>query len=164
MLAEERDRLVARHLAALDRKVRARDLPHLGLDALEILGGERPVVLEVVVEAVLDDRADRHLRLGEQALDRLRHEVRRRMADDLEALRRIRKDRRDDRVALERPRQVDDSIVDAGRDRLAERRSPSARSASPAVVPRGTSTASPLGRATRTPPSVMPMRRRKMAW
>ena len=41
---------------------------------------------EVVVEAVLDHRADGHLGLREQLLDRLRQQVRGGMADDLEAV------------------------------------------------------------------------------
>ena len=41
---------------------------------------------EVVVEAVLDHRADRHLRVGEELLHRVGEQVRRGMADDVEAL------------------------------------------------------------------------------
>jgi hypothetical protein len=41
---------------------------------------------EVVVEAVLDHRADRHLRLGKQLLHRVGKQVRRRVAQDLQAV------------------------------------------------------------------------------
>ena len=59
---------------------------HLRLDRREVLGRERPLVREIVVEAVLDHRADRHLRVGKQLLHRVGEQVRGRVAQDLEAL------------------------------------------------------------------------------
>ena len=56
------------------------------LDRREVLGRERALVREVVVEAVLDHRADRHLRVGKQLLHRIGEQVRRRVAEDVEAL------------------------------------------------------------------------------
>ena len=65
-------------------------------------GRERALVGEVVVEAVFDHRADRDLRLREQLLDRVREQVRRRMAQDLEALGVALGDDRELGVALDR--------------------------------------------------------------
>ena len=53
--------------------------------ACEILGRERALVREVVVEAVLDHRADRDLRVGKELLHRVGEQVRRRMAQHVEA-------------------------------------------------------------------------------
>ena len=75
-LAEERDRLRARQLLALERQVGLRDHAHLVLDAREILGRERLRLGEVVIEAVLDGGADGDLHLGKQALHSLGHDVR----------------------------------------------------------------------------------------
>ncbi len=84
---EEPHRLVARQDAAGDFLVRLGELGHLRFDGGEILRGEGTLVGKVVIEAVLDDRADGHLRLREQLLHRLRQQVRRGVADDLEPLR-----------------------------------------------------------------------------
>jgi hypothetical protein len=79
-----RDRLVARQNPARHRLVLLRELGHLRLDRREILGSERALVGEVVIEAVLDDRTDRHLRVGKELLHRVSEQVSRRMADQLE--------------------------------------------------------------------------------
>ncbi len=81
------DRLVARHHAPVHRQILRRDLRHALLDRGEVLGRERPLVGEIVVEAVLDHRADGDLGVGEQFLHRVRQQVRGRVADDLEPLR-----------------------------------------------------------------------------
>jgi hypothetical protein len=47
---------------------------------------ERALVGKVVVEAVLDHRADRHLRFGKQLFHRVGQQVRRRVAQDLQAI------------------------------------------------------------------------------
>ena len=60
---------------------------HLRLDRRQILGRERALVGEVVVEAVVDHRADRDLRVREQPLHRLRQQVRGGVAQDLQRLR-----------------------------------------------------------------------------
>ena len=73
--------LAAHHLAA-KRLVRRDDLGHAGLDPLQILGMERLVAREVVVEPVLDRRADGHLGARVQILDRLGHDVGAVMAQD----------------------------------------------------------------------------------
>ncbi len=98
---EELHRLVARHHLALDLLVLLRELGHALLDRREVLRRERALVAEVVVEAVLDHRADRHLRVGKQLLDRVGEQVRRRMADDVEAFRVLVGDDRDVGVAID---------------------------------------------------------------
>ena len=60
------------------------DLVHLLLDARQILRHERLGLGEIVEEAVLDHRADRHLRAGKQRLHGLRHHVRAVVPDQLE--------------------------------------------------------------------------------
>jgi len=59
-------RLVARGLLVLERLACGHDLAHARFDPLEILGSERLVAREVVIEAVFDRRAAGHLHVGEQ--------------------------------------------------------------------------------------------------
>ena len=61
-------------------------LAHLLLDAVEVGVGDRDAVgeLEVVVEAVLDRRADRDLHARIELHDRGREDVRGVVADDVE--------------------------------------------------------------------------------
>ena len=93
------------------------------LDRREVLGRERPLVREIVVEAVLDHRADRHLRVGEQLLHRIGEQVRGRMADDVEAFGVLVGDDRDVGVAIDHVRRVDELAVDlAGERGLGETR------------------------------------------
>ena len=80
-LAKEADRVGLGQILALDRLRGAGQLAHRRLDLLEIVRGEGAVELEIVIEAVLDRRADRQLRAGEQPFDRLSHQVRGAMAD-----------------------------------------------------------------------------------
>ena len=88
MASEELHRLVARHDAARHLLSALASSAILRFDRRQVLGREGPLVREVVVEAVLDHRADGHLRVREELLDRLRQQVRGGMADDLEAVRR----------------------------------------------------------------------------
>ena len=62
---------------------------------------------EVVIEAVLDRRADGHLRAGEQPLHDRRDDVRGVVADELEALGVLRREDRELAVVIERPGEVD---------------------------------------------------------
>jgi hypothetical protein len=62
------------------------DLAHPGLDLLEVLGHERGLDVEVVVEAVPDRRPDPEPRVGVEVLDRLRHHVRGRVPQDVVAV------------------------------------------------------------------------------
>jgi len=68
---EELHGLVARHDAPADLEVRRGDFLHLGLELLEVLRGEGTFEGEVVVEPVLDDRADGDLGLRVDGLNRL---------------------------------------------------------------------------------------------
>ena len=113
---EERDRLVARHLAARHRQVGLRELGHLRFDGGEVLGRERPLVGEIVVEAVLDDGTDGHLRFREQRLGRLREQVRRRVADDLERVGVLVGDDLERSVLRDRERGVDQLAADLARE------------------------------------------------
>ena len=100
---------------ALDRDVALRDLGHALLDRGEIFGRERPLVREVVVEAVLDHRTDRHLRIGEQLLHRVRQQVRGRVADDFEPLGILVGDDGDIGVGIDHVCGIDQLAVDACR-------------------------------------------------
>src|SRR3970282_731305 len=81
---EQLHRLVARQFAPRDRQVLARDLGHALFYGREVLGRERAFVRKIVVEAVFDHRPDGDLRLGIELLHRLREQVRRRVADDVQ--------------------------------------------------------------------------------
>ena len=98
---EKLDRVVARHELARDRLVLFRELGHLLLDRREVFRRERPLVRKIVVEAVFDHRADGHLRVGKQFLDRVGEQVRRRVAQDLEAVRILVGDDRERRIAVD---------------------------------------------------------------
>ena len=60
------ERLVARHLEPLERLVGLDDLGHLGLDGGKVLLAELVLQVEVVVEAVVDRRAEGQLHAVEQ--------------------------------------------------------------------------------------------------
>ncbi len=77
--AKPLDRLGARDDVSLERQVLRDDLAHLLFDARGVLGRER-LGVEVVIEAGLDRRTDRHLGAGAQALDGVRHHVRSRVS------------------------------------------------------------------------------------
>ena len=96
--------------------------------AAEILGRERALVGEVVVEAVLDHRADGHLRLREQLLHRLRQQVRGGVADDLEPVGILVGDDRELRIVIDDVGGIDQLAVDAAGERgLAQARANAAR-------------------------------------
>ena len=81
VLLDEEGARLGRRLLAQDERMVGRDaLAHPRLDRLEVVGGERAGGLEVVVEAVGDDRPDAELRAREQVQDRFREDVRRRVA------------------------------------------------------------------------------------
>ena len=111
------DRVVARHFRAHDGLVLFREFRHARLDRGEILGRERALVREVVVEAVLDDRTDRHLRVGKQVLDRVGEQVRRRVPDDVEAFRVLVGDDGERGIVVDHERRVDDLAVDLAGER-----------------------------------------------
>ena len=106
------DRPAGEALVVLD------DLAHPGLDRLEVLGRERGLDVEVVVEAVLDRRPDAELRVGEQVLDRLGHHVRRRVAQDGAPVGAVDPDRLDLVAGRQLVREVAHDPVDPGRDHV----------------------------------------------
>ena len=109
---EDPDRLVLRHLEALDRVVLGDDPAHLRFDRRQVLRREGALRVEVVVVAVLDRRADADLDRRKEALDGVGRQVGRRVAIELEGLGRFRRDDRDRRVGLEARRQVHELAVD----------------------------------------------------
>ena len=99
-------RVLAAHLLAAEGPVGLHDLGHPGLDPGQVVRGERLLAVEVVVEAVLDRRADRDLGAGIEVLHRLGHDVGAVVADDRQRLGLVGLDDPDPRIALDRPRQV----------------------------------------------------------
>mmetsp|Transcript_20147 Transcript_20147/g.62912 ORF Transcript_20147/g.62912 Transcript_20147/m.62912 type:complete len:700 (-) Transcript_20147:109-2208(-) len=73
--------LVEAQLLAPERQLEADELVHLLLDAAQVLLRKGLGPVEVVVEALLDPRPDRHARVLVQPLHRHRHDVRRRVPD-----------------------------------------------------------------------------------
>ena len=74
---------------ALDRLVAIHDVLHALLDDGQVVLGERFFPREIVVEAVFDRGADRHLRVGPEFLDGLGQHVGRVVAEQLEAVLRV---------------------------------------------------------------------------
>ena len=81
---EQGDRLVTTHEAALHLVVGLGQLLHLCFELLEVLRRERTLVGKVVIEAVIDDRADGDLRRRVDRLHRLGQQVRRGVTNDLQ--------------------------------------------------------------------------------
>ena len=96
---------------------------HPLLDLGDVIGRERALDVEVVVEAVGDRRTDAELGVREEILHRLRHDVSRGMADDRPALFGVGGDRLDDVAVLGVVGEVLDrarrrhSVLDTDRDR-----------------------------------------------
>ena len=98
-------------------------LGHARLDRGHVLGRERPLGVDVVVEAVLDHRPDDHLRVRVQLLDRVAHEVGTGVADDLHAFRVLRGEDLKGRVVVDEVGGVNLAAVDlAGHGGLGEAR------------------------------------------
>ena len=75
LLLHELEGLFPGQLKALQLQLLLADLPHLGLDLLQVLGREGEGGVHVVVPALVDRGADGQLHLGPQALDRLGHHM-----------------------------------------------------------------------------------------
>ncbi len=86
LLGEVALRLVGAHLAALPSAALTELAHDLGLDPLEVILADRLRELEVVVEPVLDRRADRDLDARVEAPDGFGEQVRGRMAEDVEGV------------------------------------------------------------------------------
>ena len=117
LLTEECNRLCTGNLAADKRQILLDDLLHFLFDITKI--GIRQLVLhvEIVVEAVLDRRSDRelHVALRVQALHRLCHDVRSRMAQSVAAALIIKGQHAQRSILRDRRRQIDDLAVEARR-------------------------------------------------
>ena len=74
-LLEEPDGIFSWKFKALQRQIFLHNLLHLGFDGREILGGDWGLNIQIIVEAVVDGRADGQLRLRVQTLDGLGHNV-----------------------------------------------------------------------------------------
>ena len=94
--AEPRLRLVGGDLLAAPLAALLQLALDLVLDALEVVLVDRLRELEVVVEAVLDRRADRDLHARVEAPHGLGEQVRRRVAEDVERVRVVLVARRED--------------------------------------------------------------------
>ncbi len=103
--------------AALDRQVAVDDLAHPLLDLREIVRGEGLLAREVVIETVLDRRAEGDLRAGEQLLHRLREHMRGVVPDQLERVRILGGDDRNLGVPGDRRGQILHLAVDFDRER-----------------------------------------------
>ena len=107
------DRAAAERLRGLD------DPLHALLDLLEILRGERILDVEVVVEAVFDGRSDRHLRRRIQLFNGLSHQVRSRVADQLESFGVLCRNDGNLGIRFNDVRQIDELVVNlAGESRF----------------------------------------------
>ena len=116
---EQFDRLPWRQLAALEGLVGLDVLAHRCFDPLQVLFADLYVgrELEVVVEALLDRRPDRHLRPRVELHHGLGHHVGGVVADQLQRLGVAAGDDRDLRPVGERRAEVAQSAVDADRQR-----------------------------------------------
>ena len=87
LVREKIARLCARPDLLGEGLIGGHDGAHLRLDLGEILGREALFAIEIVIEAVLDHRADRDLGAGKKLLHRLGHHVCRVVADQLQRFR-----------------------------------------------------------------------------
>src|SRR5262249_59794688 len=102
---------------AIDDLVRLGERGHLCLDRREILRGERTLEREVVVEAILNDRADGDLGFRKELLDRLSEKVRGRVANDLETIAVLVGDDGEARIGRDDVRGVDELAVEPRSER-----------------------------------------------
>ena len=116
---EDLDRFGDGHVTPLELLVGLDVTPHRFLDLRQVRVGDLDVLgeVEVVVEAVVDRRSDRHPGARVQLLDRGRHHVGRVVADQLETLRVTAGDDRDLFTVGQRGAQVPDLVPDLDRQR-----------------------------------------------
>ena len=74
-LLHELQRFLARELKTLETQLFLADLAHLGLELFKYLGRKRLGTVKIIIEAVLDGRANGQLHLGVQALHGLGENV-----------------------------------------------------------------------------------------
>ena len=123
LVAEGFLRLLARPHFLGEGFVAGDDLAHLFFDGVEVFRRERLVAEEIVIEAVLDHRADGDLGAGPQRLHGFREHVRGVVADELERARVVAGEELDLGVVLDRIGEIGKLAVDRHGDRaLGERR------------------------------------------
>ena len=108
--------VVVGDLAAVELLALLDDLAHPRLDGLQVVRGERLRHVEVVVEAVGDRRPDAELRLREQLLHGLGHDVGGGVPQDVEAVGRVDGDRLDGVAVAQLVGEVAELAADAGGD------------------------------------------------
>ncbi len=127
-LAEQLGGLLALDLEALELVVLGEDLAHLGLDPLEVLGGEGAREAEVVLELLrVVLAADVDLDLRPQPLDRVGQHVLGAVADEVAGLGVPRRQQPKAAAARQRLAQVDRLAVELGADRRARQPGPDPR-------------------------------------
>ena len=114
---EEGDAFVAIDDAAQERRIARHDLAHLRLDGGKVVGGEGLVAGEIVVEPVLDRRADRHLGARKQRLHRLGEHMGTIVADHLQRVVVAARHEDDAGVLLDDRRQIHQLAVQLHRQR-----------------------------------------------
>ena len=85
-LFEQSHSLIPRHQGAFNGEILSRYLGHALLDFLEILGGKRALIGEVVKEAIFNHWANGHLSRRKQLLHGLGHQMCTGMAQHFNAL------------------------------------------------------------------------------
>ena len=108
--------LLLAHGAAAEGLGGLDDALHALLDVLEVVGGEGLIDLEIVVEAVLDHRADAELGVGADLLHGLGHDVRGGVAHDRQAVLAVERDRGHGVAVVQRRVQVARFAVELDRD------------------------------------------------
>jgi hypothetical protein len=122
LVAEDLLRLVPRPHFFRERFVARNDLAHLLLDGVEVLGRKRLIAEEVVIEAVLDHRADGDLGAGPQRLYRFGQHVGGVVADQLQRARVVAGDELDLGILLDRVGKVGERAVERHRHRTLGKR------------------------------------------
>ena len=125
LVGEERQSLLDGVLFPYERLVGLHDLAHAFLDASQVVFGEVRAAgqVEVVIEAVVDGRADRELGARPQLGDRLRQHVRGRVPQHVAAFVGVGGDDRYRRAVVQRNVEVDLFTVDhRGQRRLGQTR------------------------------------------
>jgi hypothetical protein len=112
------DRVVALPELTLNRFVARDDLPHARLNVLEVFRRERGLAREVVVEPVLNRRADGDLGLGIELFDGLGQDMRRVMPQQLKCLWVITGDDLNTCIVLDEIIKVSQDAVDPDGQRL----------------------------------------------
>ena len=114
------DRLIARNLTALELQILLDDLLHFLFDVAQVGIRQLALKVKIIVEAVLDGRADGELYIafGIETLDRLCHDMRCRMTQRMTSSRILKGQHLKRSIMRHRCRQVDGLAVEACRKRL----------------------------------------------